>query len=311
MDGIERALEILGLGPDAKPEDIKQAVRDLAKVWHPDRFPNNSRVQRKAEEKLKEINQAYEILKDYDFSSRTGSDPHSGTSNGPNPRQDHPGKEVVKQEAAAPPFGPSNRGKPTSPAKKPSNSLLGVSIFFLTAMSLIIFIIYAAFHKKEETAPPPPGQEHVALPENKLPNHLTKKIKDQDQIRNKEFFTIGSTKNEVLAVQGTPTEPSEFTWSYGLSQVNFHNGRVTGWYVNPLNPLKVKMLPADRRVQSKIFFTVGSTKDEVLAVQGTPTEPSEFTWSYGLSQVNFHNGRVTGWYVNPLNPLKVKMLPSD
>jgi len=48
MDAIERALEILGLGPDATPEAIKQAYRDLTKVWHPDRFQNDLRVRLKA-----------------------------------------------------------------------------------------------------------------------------------------------------------------------------------------------------------------------------------------------------------------------
>ena len=39
-------------------------------MWHPDRFLNNPRLQQKADEKMKEINQAYEILKD--LPSRSG-----------------------------------------------------------------------------------------------------------------------------------------------------------------------------------------------------------------------------------------------
>jgi curved DNA-binding protein CbpA len=35
----------------------------LANVWHPDRFVGNPRLQKKAEEKLKEINAAYEYIK--------------------------------------------------------------------------------------------------------------------------------------------------------------------------------------------------------------------------------------------------------
>ena len=54
--------KILGLEPDASAEEVKQAYRDLAKVWHPDRFAHDTRLQRKAQEKLKEINEAYEIL---------------------------------------------------------------------------------------------------------------------------------------------------------------------------------------------------------------------------------------------------------
>ena len=70
MDAIERALELLGLGPEATPEDVKQAYRDLVKVWHPDRFPNDSRLRSKAEEKLKDINEAYQTLQGYSPHSR-------------------------------------------------------------------------------------------------------------------------------------------------------------------------------------------------------------------------------------------------
>lgn len=58
MDYSE-ALEILGLPPTATPDEIKQAYRDLAKVWHPDRFGNDARLRAKAEETLKRINEAY------------------------------------------------------------------------------------------------------------------------------------------------------------------------------------------------------------------------------------------------------------
>ena len=56
---------ILGLKPNADPQEVKKAYRKLAKMWHPDRFPNNSQQQKEAEEKFKKILEAYEILKDY------------------------------------------------------------------------------------------------------------------------------------------------------------------------------------------------------------------------------------------------------
>jgi ribosomal protein L34E len=60
---LVRFFEIFGLKPQATVEELKQAYRDLVNVWHPDRFSNNSRLQQKAEEKLKEINAAYEYIK--------------------------------------------------------------------------------------------------------------------------------------------------------------------------------------------------------------------------------------------------------
>ncbi len=55
--------QILEIEPGASQSEIKQAYRDLAVVWHPDRFSDNPRLRKKAEEKLKQINAAYEFLK--------------------------------------------------------------------------------------------------------------------------------------------------------------------------------------------------------------------------------------------------------
>ena len=61
-EGRARCLETLGLAPGAAAQEIKAAYRDLAKVWHPDRFTHEPRLQQKAQEKLKEINDAYQQL---------------------------------------------------------------------------------------------------------------------------------------------------------------------------------------------------------------------------------------------------------
>ena len=59
---IGKAYELLGVKPGVSPRELKAAHRDLAKVWHPDRFLHDPRLQQKAQEKLKEINEAYELL---------------------------------------------------------------------------------------------------------------------------------------------------------------------------------------------------------------------------------------------------------
>src|SRR4030095_387351 len=58
----DRFYELLGVSPGASRQELKAAYRDLTKVWHPDRFAHDPRLQQKAEEKLKEINEAYEHL---------------------------------------------------------------------------------------------------------------------------------------------------------------------------------------------------------------------------------------------------------
>jgi len=76
--------ESLGLQKGATDEEIKKAFRQQAKKYHPDVNPGNKR----AEERFKEINEAYEVLSDSDKKSRydqfghAGVDPSYGAGSG-------------------------------------------------------------------------------------------------------------------------------------------------------------------------------------------------------------------------------------
>ncbi|MBN2168496.1 MAG: molecular chaperone DnaJ [Actinobacteria bacterium] len=52
--------KLLGVNKDALKDEIKKSYRKLAQKYHPDRNPNN----KEAEEKFKEVSEAYEILSD-------------------------------------------------------------------------------------------------------------------------------------------------------------------------------------------------------------------------------------------------------
>ncbi len=56
---MKRHYETLGLCPGATLDEVRQAYRDLVRVWHPDRFAGDYRLARISEEKLKSINEAY------------------------------------------------------------------------------------------------------------------------------------------------------------------------------------------------------------------------------------------------------------
>lgn len=72
--------QILGLKENASPEEIKKAYRELAKKHHPDANPGN----KPAEERFKELSEAYYVLNDakkrgeYDMYRKSGFQPGGG-----------------------------------------------------------------------------------------------------------------------------------------------------------------------------------------------------------------------------------------
>ncbi len=122
-------------------------------------------------------------------------------------------------------------------------------------------------------------------------------------------FSLGASKDEVLSVQGTPTRLDGNKWYYGLSELTFKDDKVVA-YNNFFNALKVVVSPqtkVDAFLRSKTF-TIGSSQDEVLAAQGTPTSIQANLWSYELSDVWFNDGKVRA--VNDFSNL-LKFQPAD
>jgi len=61
---IDKARKILDLGETANMQEIKEKYRKLSLKYHPDRH-NNSLKKKEYEEKIKDINNSYEIIISY------------------------------------------------------------------------------------------------------------------------------------------------------------------------------------------------------------------------------------------------------
>lgn len=316
MGDVDRYYKILELEPGALPEQVKQAYRDLVNVWHPDRFAHDSRLQQKAEEKLKEINEAYERLRAIGPASSVRN-----SQSGPCSQQQ---RAYQKQsdggawQSQAPP-NPSPTYETSRESRKPKP--VRAWLIWLLAFLLLQLVIQLSR---------PPNSNTPTLSEAPLAPLISKpsaedvsSVASQSEERKLQspraessetpitrtsvpegFFAIDSTKDEVLSVQGTPDRFTDNSFHYGASDVYFREGRVAYWN-NGYPKLKVMMLPSTATT-IKSYFTIGSTKDDVLAIQGTPDRFTDESFRYGASHVYFKNGRVSSWDSN-YPKLKVRM----
>ena len=120
------------------------------------------------------------------------------------------------------------------------------------------------------------------------------------------YFTLGSTKDEVISLHGPPTSITSFTdsskewWRYfdWGTYVRFTGGRVVSWEItNFRNPPLKAFIGTSSNATT---IAQGSSLDDVVAAMGIPTSiqvmGSELTWiDYGKSRVEMRHGVVTGW----------------
>ncbi len=85
---------VLGVRQNASDEEIKRAYRELARKYHPDNYQNNPLADL-AEEKMKEVNEAYDAI----TKMRSGATGGYGTSAsaGAYQRQSYSGSAVYQQ----------------------------------------------------------------------------------------------------------------------------------------------------------------------------------------------------------------------
>jgi len=73
--------KVLGVSPNASDDDVKKAYRELARKYHPDNYHDNP-LSDLAQDKMKEINEAYDSILKQRSGGGTGYNPGAGYSGG-------------------------------------------------------------------------------------------------------------------------------------------------------------------------------------------------------------------------------------
>lgn len=133
---IKQCYRALDLEPGATPAEVKAAWRELVKVWHPDRFPDDAKLKAKGAAKLSAINRAFELL-----------EAHLKTQQ---PSQDRSTKNKTSQEYRP---GPTPKDQKESRPKKPSKVVaiyIGAMIVGVLFIGLDMLRVSRAEKREEE-----------------------------------------------------------------------------------------------------------------------------------------------------------------
>lgn len=298
---------ILGLPPEAGWLELRQAYKTLVNIWHPDRFQQDASQQKLAEDKTKEITQCYHELAQYykkygalprmlDRSQITA--PEDTTP----PAEDFPDVQSESETQDASP-ALDEVTQPPEPGGRPKFASRAM------AAGILSFIVYFIAQTMQTDGPQEQHRDKNRMEQTeKMQNDADSNppVASEPAVNadNGKFFTVGTSLREVQTIQGIPTKTEPDIWYYGDSKVYFANGKVVRWAESPSHPLRAELDPEVNKTRMEIFGK-GSTKKQVLAIQGPPDRDTGDVWDYGVSRVYFDNGRVKGWDESPFNPLKV------
>jgi len=313
------SLQVLGLRSDATTDEIEETYRTLVKVWHPDRFAHDARLRKDAEEKLKEINSSHDYLLAHpkqEFRRPAEKPPiperHSVPSD-----FDFEGEETEEVRRILRRSKKSNMPGILLKAGFALGAVAFLAILWLAGDSVLSnnqFTARAwdelklevkhdvAVHfgpsdsEQARNAVPAPVPTPPAVPEQPAKQPVSTHLPPaKGTVSAKPYITAGLTPIEVISVLGNPSSSTGEKMLYRGSEIDFKNGQVAGWKIDPASPIRVKLWSDTPSVPGLNTFGVGSSKSDVIALQGTPTLFSDNDFGYGSSHVYFQNNRVTSW----------------
>ena len=338
------ALQLLELGPSAAPDEIDQAFQVLSKAWNPERFPNDMAMQTVAEQKLAALRSAYSYVLANPLSTTPPKPPAYDLPFSAAAYAVAEPTEEKQSSTSSLRYANTTAARFTIAPTAFVLGFGGMLILLLIAWLLfkplddelmsnsVTARVYgdwklslrSAWQRGENTvrdtvhlpsrSSAPPLAEPAPAPgqtNEQATGGSQKGVKPRVGAaspaghRVLPVITVGMSESEVIATQGAPTSQTADKLVYGQSELYFSNGSLVGWKIDIRSPLRAKIWP-DATVDPDLeYFGVGSTKNDVIALEGTPTLYSENTFGYGPSQVTFKNNRVVSWKSDPIAPLRV------
>jgi len=206
-ENFSHYFKILGIEPSSDWQQVRKAYRHKARIWHPDRLPDIDNLRSQAEEKFKDVNNAFHTLSAYH--RRHGRLPKVQTAAQKNR---HRIKSHTENTAKTSTLTTKKRIKQWL-ARPLTRRLL-----IATALLMIAYGLWPSIPIETTTT----NSSQSTITEQNRPH----------------FITYGSSVSEVYEIQGAPTRTLGSVWLYGSSQILFENGVVVGWEENADTPLK-------------------------------------------------------------------------
>lgn len=303
---LSDAYRVLEVPPGASKQTAREARNLLAKVWHPDRHQGDQKVGARAEEKLKEINEAYALLESRGFpkqveTAQADPTPAQGPHRAPNQSADASARGSDRPHGDSPrtppntdegnkPREPPGREQPryeppAAPQDEPSRNKSGAKPIVAVAVVAVVVMIVAWSRRADHDQPttrsfePAPSYSPPEPPQQPPPTNADKPSELTPPTHAMEERLPAPA---VVPTKEAPAKPQVKRQPRAIRQTNEQPGP---------NPTPTGRPPEKRS------FAIGSVASDVLAAQGKPDQiiqPDFNTevWQYGSSTVTLRSGVV-------------------
>lgn len=288
MDNTEftKIYSILGVFQDDGWEMIRAAYKKQIKRWHPDRFqdPTHRKI---AEEKSKEINQAYQKLSEYYEKFGTLPPDHS--------------PQTASIEASQPSTVVETESHENSYAHgfasvQPAQSAGRRSYISITVVGTIMALGYSLWEPEFMDHPNSSAFVHQPdIHETNLTTHSELDLNGDVPVKNpNEYEGTSQEKDAILDANIHTWKTQENRATHAVKKPGTSQNYKTAFEIEDTAP-----------ANQPVLIKKGSSKSDVLVVQGPPQRQTDTAWDYGASRIYFQDGHVSGWHENPMNPLNI------